>query len=95
MGTLSGEVPRYKVCWRRGASGHQAFAAFEGEDASAQARELCKQLLADPDVTELQFTRLDSGAWTLHIPPPQRNDAGEWKSAESQEAATHGPTPCG
>jgi hypothetical protein len=37
MGTTSDEVSHYKVCWRRGDSQHQPFAAFEGESAFSQA----------------------------------------------------------
>ena len=81
MGTISGDVPRYKLCWWRGSSQHESFVAFEGDLASSQARELYEQLLADPDVTELQFTRLDGAIWEWHVPPLRRNDAGEWQSA--------------
>jgi hypothetical protein len=81
MGTTSGTVPRYKVSWRRDGSQHQPFAAFEGDLALSQARELYEKLLADPDVTELHLARLDGDAWELHVPPLRRNDAGEWQPA--------------
>jgi hypothetical protein len=74
-----GKVPRYKVRWRRGDSQHQPFAAFEGDLASPQARAFYEELLADPDVTELEFVRLNSGFWEWHVRPLQRNDAGAWE----------------
>jgi hypothetical protein len=74
-----GEVSRYKVCWRRGDSPHQPFAAFEGDLALSQAREFYEELLADPEVTELQFARLAGALWEWHVPPLRRNDKGEWE----------------
>jgi hypothetical protein len=79
MDTSSGEVSRYKVCWRRGGSHHQPFVAFEGDLALSQARAFYEELLADPDVTELQLARLAGGTWEWHVPPLRRNDAGEWQ----------------
>jgi hypothetical protein len=73
------EVARYKVRWRRGASDHCPFAAFGGERTSSDARDFYEQLLADPDVTELEFVRLNSGFWGWHVRPMRRNDAGAWE----------------
>jgi hypothetical protein len=81
MGTVSGEIPRYKVYWSRGDSQHQPFAAFEGESAFSQAWAFYERLRADPDVTELRFARLDGVFWGWHVPLLRRNDAGEWPSA--------------
>ena len=78
-------APRYKVCWRRGDSRHQPFAAFEGESAFSQAWAFYEQLLADPDITELQFTRLEGGLWRWHVQPLRRNDAGEWEPTAERE----------
>jgi len=85
MSTVCGEVSRYRVCWRRGDSQHQPFAAFDGERASTDARDFYEKLLADPDVTELQFARLEGGVWKWHVPPLRRNDRGEWEQATGRE----------
>jgi hypothetical protein len=39
----------------------------------------CEELLADPDVTELEFVRLSGGFWEWHVRPLRRNDAGAWE----------------
>jgi hypothetical protein len=74
-----GKLPHYKVRWRRGDSHYQPFAAFGGERASSDARDFYEGLLADPDVTELEFVRLNSGFWEWHVRPLRRNDTGAWE----------------
>ena len=81
MSAISGATLRYKVCWRRGTSQHQPFAAFDGDGAWAKARALYERLLAEPDVVELRLSRLDGDTWVWHIPPLRRNEAGEWGAA--------------
>jgi hypothetical protein len=81
MGPISGEVPRYKVYWRRGDSPHQPFAAFEGNLALSQACEFYEKLKADLGVTELAFIHLDRGVWEWQVPPLRRTATGEWQSA--------------
>ena len=73
------KLPHYKVRWRRGDSQYQPFAAFSGERASSDARELYEELLADPEVTELEFVRRNSDFWEWHVRPLRRNDAGAWE----------------
>jgi hypothetical protein len=84
VSTISAGVSRYKVCWRRRDSQHQPFAAFDPERAS-DAHAFYEDLLADPDITELQFTRLEGGLWKWHIQPLRRNDAGEWEPTAERD----------